>query len=178
MRPGQLEGINHLPCSNDNDRHHLVARKLFCSGSTINGVITMKEDKLIKSAFMGLQHIRHLVWPLRNLHIQKFVLKSLLGIDMAGELLKGLLLGKAHEPETPFTSTTSDDEMFDDEEVLDEQNAQDREQQESGIEETPRGEEEYQELEASDEQQELPHKQQGFVGVVTHDEAKEFGFEF
>lgn len=52
------------------------------------------------------------------------------------------------------------------------------EQQELGIEETRYGEEVYHELEGTDEQPGLAHKQQGSLGVVTHGEAEEFGFEF
>lgn len=84
----------------------------------------MKEAKLIKSAFMGLQTFKHTVISLRTLRHQRFALRSLLGVDMGDEQTKGLLLGKAHEPVTPTASTVSEGVMFDDEEAMEEQHEQ------------------------------------------------------
>ena len=141
----------------------------------INGIITLKEDKLIKSEFLGLQHFRHSVLTVRNPHHQRIVLK-LLGVDMDDKQVKELLLGKAHEPMTPIIPTAGEDGMDQEGGAMEEQHEQEIEQREPDIEETPWGEV-YHALEGSDEQAKFPDNQQGFLGVVTHDEAEGFGFE-
>ena len=128
---------------------------------------------------MGLQYIKDTVVPLRSFRAQEALLRLTLGVDMAKEQMEELLLGKAHEPETPLTSTVGEEEMFDDDEedVWDENHEQDGEQQGSGIEETLCGKEMFHEQGALDEQPRWAHLQRGSGGVVTHDEAEEFGFQ-